>query len=173
MADGRESSERFGELGADAAAFLRTRGSLLGIRAADVGTWDSPLPGRDYRGADLTSADLSGHHFKGYDFRAARLRLATLDGAFFLRCRFVGADLRGTSLRRASFAACELMDADFRDADLTGARFGVASDTTGWLGCDLTGAQLQGATLRGIDVHPNTRWTNGALGGEPDQLGRE
>src|SRR3954469_14007611 len=53
-----------GTIGVDALALMAQRGSLSEIRS-DLGTAFVPLPGRDYRAADLSSADLTNVMLKG------------------------------------------------------------------------------------------------------------
>lgn len=156
-----------GELGRDAEALVRERGPLAGIRA-DVRTAFVPLSGRDYANADLSSADLTQQSFDRYNFRCASFRLATLRNAHFVRTDLQWADFRGATLRDASFAASDLRDADFRGSDLSFVRFDRASDTSGWKGCDLTGALLDEAELKGARFSPNTIWPEGF---DPQQRG--
>jgi uncharacterized protein YjbI with pentapeptide repeats len=146
-----------GTLGRDAADLLSERGTLAGIRA-DYATAFVPLPGRDYRSADLSTADLSRVRLQGYDLRCANLRMATLRGASFLWSDLRWADLRGATLRQASLAASDLRHADLGDTDLRGAEFGHAQDAAGWRGCNLGGARLDGCDLRGARFSNETIW---------------
>lgn len=156
-----------GTLGADAAKLVAQRGSLMGIRS-DLATGFVPLPGRDYRGADLASADLSGQWFRRYVFVCASLRLATLRRVNILWSDLRWADLRGATLQDSSIAASDLRHADLRGADLRHARLGVAQGNAGWRGCNLEHAQLKDADLRGLRYHSETIWPHGF---SPDDAG--
>ncbi len=104
------------------------------------------LSGADFRGANLTNADLRPlemrpgqgtlstlmrNVLRSCDFSGATLRDANLNRAVLTFSRFVGADLRGGHL-----SDTDLSKTDFAGADLTGA--------------DLTRADLYGANLAGI-----------------------
>jgi uncharacterized protein YjbI with pentapeptide repeats len=158
-----------GSLGVDAQALLARRGSLTGIRS-DVATGFVPLPGRDYRGADLSSADLTGQWFKRYDFVCANLRLATLKRVRLLWTDLRWADLRGATLRDGSISASDLRHTDLSGADLKNITFGVAQGNAGWRGCNLAHAKLDGADLRGARYRPETIWPDGFL---PEEAGAE
>src|SRR5438067_5109615 len=150
-------------------ALIARRGSLMGIRS-DVATAFSPLPGRDYRGADLASADLSGQWFKRYVFACANLRLATLKRVHLLWADLRWADLRGATLRDGRISASDLRHADLRGADLRGVTLGVAQGNAGWRGCNLTDAKLDDADLRGVRYRPETIWPDGFI---PEEAGAE
>lgn len=156
-----------GTIGVDAAALMAKRGSLSGIRS-DVGTAFVPLPGSDYRGADLSSADLTNAWLKRYDLRGVNLRLATLRNTHLLRCDLRWADLRGASLRASRISACDLRHADLRGADLRAVEFGVAQDDVGWRGCNLADALLDDADLRGTRYRLETIWPDQF---DPDAVG--
>jgi uncharacterized protein YjbI with pentapeptide repeats len=141
-----------GTVGLDARKLAKD-GTLAGIHG--------PLSGCDYRGADLSTADLSGLPLRGYVFACAQLHLATLQDASWLRCDLRWADLSAANLRRASLSACDLRHTDLTNADLRGARFGVAQDHDGWRPCHLGDADLSGADLRGCRYHTDTIWPTG------------
>lgn len=102
------------------------------------------LDGADFRGANLTAADLSPYDRRGGDvtvlpqvvliksnFSGANLANANLG---WTKLQF--ANLGGANLRGAVLAHSDLTQADLREADLTGA--------------DLAGADFYGADLRGV-----------------------
>jgi uncharacterized protein YjbI with pentapeptide repeats len=149
-----------GTVGADALVLMAQRGSLSGIRS-DLGTAFVPLPGRDYRAADLSSADLTNAMLRDYDFRCVNFRLATLRDTHLLRCDLRWADLRGATLRSSSIAASDLRHVNFGGADLRGVRFDVAQDSDGWRGCNLSEASLDEADLRGAAYRMETVWPDG------------
>lgn len=160
-----------GEFGSDLLGALRAHGSLVGFRRRESDT--SPkgprrLPGRDYRGADLTSADLSGVWLRDYDFRRSTFRLATLDGAWLTAVDLRGADLRGASLKEASICACDLRGTDLRGAFLRNARFAHRHGHTGLEGTDMEGADLREVDLRGATYCAETRWP---IGFDPEAAG--
>src|SRR5262249_259593 len=104
------------------------------------------LSGADFRGANLTRADLRPletrpgqgtlstlmrNVLKSCDFSGATLKDANLSRGVLTFSRFVGADLRGADL-----SDTDLSKTDFAGADLSGA--------------DLTRADLYGANLVGV-----------------------
>ena len=98
---------------------------------------DADLNGTDLRCADLSGTDLRGADLHGTDLRCADLIGANFIGADLSRAYLSGADLCGTYLSGA-----DLRGADLRGADLCGAYL---------RGADLHGADLCGANLRGAD----------------------
>jgi uncharacterized protein YjbI with pentapeptide repeats len=95
----------------DVAAFRQDVNALL-LRTSELvraGVRDTK---KDYRGADLIGANLSG----------ADLRGANLRGAFL-----IGADLCGANLRLADLTGADLRDANLSGADLTGSLFLIQS----------------------------------------------
>jgi len=149
-----------GTLGRDAQMLLKRRGSLTGFQAWLPATMSQvrSLPGTDYRGVDMSTADLSDQWLRRYDLRRATLRLATLDGAHLLRCDLRNADLRGASLRTTRLLACDLRGADLRDVDLRGAQFDRAQGSTAFEGCRLSGASLDGVTWVDCTYAAETDW---------------
>lgn len=104
------------------------------------------LSGADFRGANLTGADLSPlearpgqgtlvtlarNVLKSCNFSGAMLRDADLTRTVLTHSRFVGADLRNA----------RLVDADVQLVDFSGADF---------TGADVTGADFDGANLSGV-----------------------
>ncbi len=141
----------------------------MGIRS-DVGTAFVPLPGHDYRGADLASADLTGQWFKRYVFVCANLRLATLRRVHLSWSDLRWVDLRGATLRDAAISASDLRHADLSGADLRNIRFDVAQGNAGWRGCNLRYAKLDEADLRGVRYRTETIWPDGFV---PEEAGAE
>lgn len=86
-------------------------------------------PGCNFRGADLTGAqligaDLTGTNLSGADLsdanlRRARLAGANLAGARLLRTNLLGADLQGSNLRGADLTGANLIGANVTGAELT------------------------------------------------------
>ncbi|AHB49654.1 hypothetical protein W911_16565 [Hyphomicrobium nitrativorans NL23] len=114
--------------------------NLTGVRV------QAELSGADFRGANLTRADLSPlearpgqgtlvtlarNVLKSCDFSGATLRHADLTRTVLTHARLVGADLTGARLVEA-----DLVQVDFSGADFTGA--------------DVTGADFDGANLAGV-----------------------
>jgi Pentapeptide repeats (8 copies) len=147
-------------LGRDAVAALRRWGTLVGVRR-DVKTAFEPLAGRDYRNGDLSSADLTSCLLKNYDFRGAKFHLATLDETHWLWTDLHGTDFTSASLRRARFSGCDLRGVDLSWADLTRAYFSTAQGPAGFVGCDLTGARLDGIRFRYGRYDKATVWPDG------------
>src|SRR4051812_11957517 len=81
-------------------ALMAQRGSLSGIRS-DLGTAFVPLPSRDYRAANLSSADLTNVMLKEYDFRCVNFGGADLRGVRFDVAQASGG-WRGCNLTAAS-----------------------------------------------------------------------
>ncbi|NOT71710.1 MAG: pentapeptide repeat-containing protein [Hyphomicrobium sp.] len=106
------------------------------------------MDGADFRGADLTDANLGpydlradmssmpGSILRGSDFSGAILRRADLMWAKLRFSKFVGADLRDVN-----FAGADLSKCDLSGADVTGANL---------MDADLDGAILSG--VRGLDT---------------------
>ena len=95
--------------------------------------------------------------------RGPKLRQATLD-VTASRCvtSVRGADFRGASLRGTHFRGCDLRDADFRWADLTYAGFGyVMTHDPNYGLTDVTGANWQGACLKGVEADRVIGWPEG------------
>ena len=70
----------------------------------------------NFRGQDLTGADLACMDLTDVDFRGANLT-----GACLTRANIAGANLHGTDLTHASLAQTDLHDVDLADALLTSA----------------------------------------------------
>jgi hypothetical protein len=85
---------------------------------------------RDFTGANLRIANLSGADLSGADLRVANLRGANLSGA----------DLSGADLRVANLRGADLSGADLRGANLSGA--------------DLRGANLRGSDMSSFVIVP-------------------
>ena len=116
------------------------------------------VAGEGFDGADLSSVVLDRLRIDRCSLVAADLRHATLDGCRFRLCDLRRASLRGASLRFASLAGCDLREADLRDCDLTGARFGFVNTGAANGLTNLTGANMDGATLAGAAFDRVTGW---------------
>ena len=132
------------------------------------------LSGADFRGANLTSADLHPletrpgpgtlstlmrNVLKSCDFSGATLKDANLNRAVLTFSRFVGADLRGadlsdTDLSKTDFAGADLAGADLSRADLYGANLVGARGLDTVKGLD-TVANLDKATQSSLELHPH------------------
>jgi pentapeptide repeat protein len=88
---------------------------------------------RDFHGADLSRAYLTGAYLTGVNLIGADLRRANLIGADLRRADMRGANLIGADLRRANLIGADLRRANMRGAYLIGAYL---------TGADLTGADL-------------------------------
>lgn len=153
----------------------------------------------DFRGADLSSVDLSCHEFHHCDFRGANLstllgeedwetndiRSAYLQGALCgidtrwprgfdahshgVRIRYVGGDLRGKDLRHRNLAGADLSETVLAGADLRGANLTNAC----LYHTNLWRAKLRGTNLRGATYNHWTTWPDGfnpiAHGARPAQ----
>jgi uncharacterized protein YjbI with pentapeptide repeats len=103
---------------------------------------------RDFRGANLSCADLRGATLRDANLRGAHLSCADLRDAT-LR----GADLRGANLSCADLSCANLRGANLRGANLRGADLRGADLSCADLSyADLSYADLRGATLRGADL---------------------
>lgn len=116
------------------------------------------------RGADLSSANLSGVDLTSADLRGADLTSANLRGADLTDADLVGATLSSANLRNADLTGADLRMADLTrtvlfEADLEGANFqwgnlteAVLDDATAsdadFTDADLSDAQLHGTTAR-------------------------
>lgn len=109
---------------------------LTGVRV------QAELSGADFRGANLTRADLSPlearpgqgtlvtlakNVLKSCDFSGATLRDADLTRTVLTHSHLVGADLRGARLVEADLVLVDFSGADFTGADVTGADFDGAN----------------------------------------------
>ena len=127
--------------------------NLTGVRV------QAELSGADFRGANLTRADLSPlearpgqgtlvtlarNVLKSCDFSGAILRHADLTRTVLTHARLVGADLTGARLVEA-----DLVQVDFSGADFTGA--------------DVTGADFDGANLAGVKGFDTVKGLDRAL----------
>lgn len=100
------------------------------------------LENLDLRGLYLAGIRISGQ-VCGWDFRGCNLSWADLRGGVFRWCDFRGAKLTGASFARVDHGdKAEFEDCDFRSADLSGAVGGVSL-----VRCDLRGARLVDARL--------------------------
>jgi uncharacterized protein YjbI with pentapeptide repeats len=157
-ADADDARPSAGFVGADAIVWERANGPLAGFRGPDVPNLRRPWPGTDFRGANLSSSDVSGCSLDRYDFRRADFRLATIVGAHLRRSDFRWADLTGVDMRGTSISACDLRHADLTGADLRDVRLGAVNDGRGGWGVDLSHAQLRGVDLRGASYDATTIW---------------
>lgn len=114
----------------------------------------------DFRGADLSQAELAGAAFWGCDFRGATLTGAWLPGASFCGCDLSGADFSGACLRGADLSGCKLIGVRMVGANLSGTDLAYAEFQNADLsyscldGVYLLGKELAGA--RGIVVDATT-----------------
>jgi hypothetical protein len=108
---------------------------------------------RDFRGANLEQADLTGADLHEANLSGVNLRGADLSGAQLYRTDLSGADLRGADLTRANLFGANLRGADLREADLTGSRVHWANLSSADLReADLTEANLYRIILSGADL---------------------
>jgi len=93
---------------------------------------------KNFSGANLIRASLSGADLRGMNFYMAHLTKANLSGANLAGAELGNADLRGADLRGAKLGESILYRANLEEADLTGAQ--------------LCNADLRGANLKGADL---------------------
>ena len=107
------------------------------------------LEARDFRGAELAAAELTGVRLVRCDLTNARLVGAALTEAECIECRFGRANLREAYLNCATLEKC-----DFSFADLTEAEVSAATITGGtWGEAVLLKSNLAKAALSGTDLH--------------------
>jgi len=121
---------------------------------------DAELLGSNLRHSDMEGASLQGTEFALADLRGANLQKANLLGASLREATLIGADLTlaimravdlsGARLQGATFTAAKLEASDFRGAETIGASFWKAS-LQGALGLELSGINLAGAKVNGLD----------------------
>ena len=97
----------------------------------------------DLRRRNFEGQDLRYAIFRNADLYAACFDSAQLEGAVFAGCFAAEASFDKASCRRMQAAVSNFYRGSFRSADLAGALF--------W-DCVLAGADLRGATLKGITV---------------------
>jgi uncharacterized protein YjbI with pentapeptide repeats len=116
------------------------------------------LSAADLSGAFLTSADLSESNLSQAHLREAKLNWADLSGANLSGASLREADLsranlQGADLGGAVLAWAVLLGANLSKANLNGANLGVANFTAANLSeADLSGANLSGASLRAANL---------------------
>ncbi|MEP5091932.1 MAG: pentapeptide repeat-containing protein, partial [Paracoccaceae bacterium] len=111
---------------------IRRNADLADMRRPDWAKSGKPKP--DFRGADLSSAFLSGA-----DFRRAQMMGGNLSGAHLEGAVLSGAQMQAADISEAQMLGVDLSEAQMERADLSGARMRVA---------DLSYVQLQEANLR-------------------------
>jgi superfamily I DNA and RNA helicase len=114
--------------------------------------------GRNFQGADLANAQLSGAdlrhaHLIGAILKGADLSHAQLDGAKLVIADLSYADLTNASLRKAQLVGANLQEARLNGADLSRAKLSNADLRNAQLvGAKLVGANLSAADLSGADL---------------------
>jgi len=95
------------------------QGAVFADATAHQSSWhQAQMAGTDWRGAGLTSCDLS----------FCNLRAASMTGGLFAQCLLLGSDLREVQAADADFFQALLRSSDWRDAQASGASF-VQADT--------------------------------------------
>lgn len=125
------------------------------------------LEGARFDEADLTSADFTGAKLKGASFVGANLTQTNLDGADCSGADFSDVKFSSTMARATNFSGAKLEVADlgsysnFSGSLFVGANLRKARGITEITGCDFSGADLRGASLKeGQDwKSPSTKWT--------------
>jgi len=109
-----------------------------------------PHPQIDWRGCNVSAANLSAANFRFANLSAAVLEFANLSDATFDTASLPGAQMYGANLARADLQHANLSHADLATADLHGANLLLAN---------LTGADLREANLTGAILFAVT-WSN-------------
>lgn len=143
------------------------RSAMLGYTNLQEAQW----AGANLQGANLSDIDLQGAFLPRIDLQRAKLLGAKLQGANLsgaelqeadlLGAKLTGADLRGANLQEADLCGANLQEADLRRANLRGAILEGPDpdarlkglDETARLTANLTGANLQGATMPDGSIH--------------------
>jgi len=113
----------------------------------------------DFRGANLSKADLRGVFVRKCNFSQANLSNANLRDTDFAWAGMDGVDLSNANMFRTNLYSVDLTGANLTGANLTNAYMLLA---------DLTGADLTGADLTGAKYDSATKWPEGF---DPDQAG--
>ncbi|MBW4650762.1 MAG: pentapeptide repeat-containing protein [Kastovskya adunca ATA6-11-RM4] len=114
--------------------------------------------GRNFQGADLANAQLSGADLRhanliGAILKGADLSHAQLDGAKLVIADLSHANLTNASLRKAQLVGANLQEARLNGADLSRAKLSNADLRNAQLvGAKLVGANLSAADLSGADL---------------------
>jgi hypothetical protein len=152
------------------------RGGAEGVRSWNARVAKEEAAG-DFRGVDLSGADLAGVNLGSLDFQGARFDGATLTGAWLRECDLGGASFKGANLEqswcagarfaeadfeRASLARCNLRGCDFRKARFGSADLrGATLDGADLCGADLGSANVNDATFAQARYDEQTRWPRG------------
>jgi uncharacterized protein YjbI with pentapeptide repeats len=96
----------------------------------------------DFRGADLTNANLSDVHLEKTNFAKATL----------IAARFENSNLKGANFRQADLNHAKLVDANLLDA---------TSEKAALFGADFRRAILKRADFESADCDTDTKWPNG------------
>jgi uncharacterized protein YjbI with pentapeptide repeats len=113
---------------------------------------------RDFRGINLTGADLKGVLLIDVNFSGANLSNADLSNANLLRANLEGANLKstnltGTNLSEANLINCNLSSANLHGTQLIDSNLSKANLKEANLShANLTAANLYGANLMGADL---------------------
>ena len=105
-----------------------------------------PISRRDYRGARLSEANLSGAHLSAANLSGAALSEANLSGAHLVRANLSGAYLSEANLSGAQLIWADLSGAYLFHADLNGAALFWAVLS----GANISRAKLNEANLEGV-----------------------
>jgi fluoroquinolone resistance protein len=104
---------------------------------------------------DVNAVECSfrGVRFNQSTFSKALSRKAVVTRGRFDKCSFAFADLSGLNLQRCEFLSCKFPEAAFFDTDLSDATMlACGLDRAEWDRAKLTGADLRGSTLGGLNL---------------------
>jgi len=127
-----------------------------GVTAWNEWRLQNPSEVPDLTGADLSTKNLIGVHFRNARLNGMLLRRACLRGANLSAADLVGADLMDADLKLAILRGANARDADLTEADFSGADLSAAN----LQGADFWSANLSNSDLAGANLKEANLWAS-------------
>jgi uncharacterized protein YjbI with pentapeptide repeats len=137
--------------GADMSEVDLSEADLIEANLGDANLRSAKLDGASIAGAILNKSDLTGASLPGVTFEAADLSDVIFDGANLAKVKLDKVILKGNQLRGCDFREATLTHAMLLDVDLRSANFANAKlENVALMRCTLDGASFLKADLRGL-----------------------